>query len=60
MVLDDGAGVHRSYIATEANYRALRSAELNNAIVPLVGNFAGDASAINASRRGVSRIARRP
>jgi hypothetical protein len=42
MVLDDGAGVHRSYIANEANYRALRSAELNNAIVPLVGNFAGD------------------
>jgi hypothetical protein len=42
MVLTDGAGGHRSYIATEANYRALREMELNNAIVPLVGNFAGD------------------
>jgi hypothetical protein len=42
MVLDDGAGIHRSYIANEQNYRALRAAELNNAIVPLVGNFAGD------------------
>ena len=34
--------MHRSYIASEANYRVLREAELNNAIVPLVGNFAGD------------------
>lgn len=42
MVLDDGKGTHRSYIASEANYRALRQHELDNAIVPLVGNFAGD------------------
>ena len=42
MVQTDGAGVHRSYIASETNYRALREAELANAIVPLVGNFAGD------------------
>lgn len=42
MVQTDGAGVHRSYIASEANYRVLRQAELDNAIVPLVGNFAGD------------------
>lgn len=42
MVQTDGQGVHRSYIANEANYRALRDAEMNNAIVPLVGNFAGD------------------
>jgi hypothetical protein len=42
MVLTDGAGGHRSYIASEANFRALREMELNNAIVPLVGNFAGD------------------
>ena len=42
MVQTDTAGVNRSYIASEANYRALRDAELNNAIVPLVGNFAGD------------------
>jgi hypothetical protein len=42
MIQTDGAGGHRSYIANEANYRALREMELNNAIVPLVGNFAGD------------------
>lgn len=42
MVQDDGAGVNRSYIASEANYKVLRDAELDNAIVPLVGNFAGD------------------
>jgi hypothetical protein len=42
MVLTDGAGAHRSYIANEANYHALREAELGNAIIPLVGNFAGD------------------
>ncbi len=37
----DSAGVHRSYTATEANYRALRRMELDNLIVPLVGDFAG-------------------
>jgi hypothetical protein len=42
MVLNDGQGTQRSYIATEANYRALRQHELDNAIVPLVGNFAGE------------------
>jgi hypothetical protein len=42
MIQTDGAGAHRSYIASEANFRALRQMELNNAIVPLVGNFAGD------------------
>jgi hypothetical protein len=42
MIQTDGAGAYRSYIASEANYRALRAAELNNAIVPLVGNFAGE------------------
>lgn len=42
MVQTDGAGGQRSYIAGEANYRTLREMEVNNAIVPLVGNFAGD------------------
>ncbi len=42
MVQTDRTGGHRSYIANEANYRALREMELNNAIVPLAGNFAGD------------------
>ncbi|HVX38444.1 MAG TPA: hypothetical protein VHB25_02635 [Gemmatimonadaceae bacterium] len=37
----DSDGVHRSYLASEANYRALRQMELDNRIVPLVGDFAG-------------------
>jgi hypothetical protein len=42
MIQTDGQGAHRAYIASEANYRALREMEMNNQIVPLVGNFAGD------------------
>ncbi len=42
MVQTDGQGGHRSYIASEANYRTLREMELNNVVVPLVGNFAGE------------------
>jgi hypothetical protein len=41
MVQDDGQGVKRSYLATEANYRVLRDMHMNNLIVPLVGDFAG-------------------
>ncbi len=37
----DSAKVHRSYLATEANFRALKELEVNNLIVPLVGDFAG-------------------
>ena len=37
----DSAGVHRSYMATEANFRALKEVEVNNLLVPLVGDFAG-------------------
>ena len=39
---NDGRGVQRSYLATEDNYRTLRDLELNNLIVPLVGDFAGE------------------
>ena len=39
---NDGAGVNRSYLATEANFRALKDMEERNLIVPLTGNFAGD------------------
>ena len=38
----DGAQVDHGYLATEANYRALRDLEERNLIVPLTGNFAGD------------------
>ena len=37
----DGRGEHRSYLASEDQFQALREIEKNNAIVPLVGNFAG-------------------
>ena len=37
----DGHGEHRSYLASEDQFRALSEIEKNNAIVPLVGNFAG-------------------
>jgi hypothetical protein len=41
MVVDDGAGTQKSFLATEANYRIVRNMELKNLIVPLVGDFAG-------------------
>ena len=31
----------RSYLATEANFRTLKEMEVNNLVVPLVGDFAG-------------------
>jgi hypothetical protein len=37
----DSAGVRHSYMATEANFRALKGLELNNLVVPVVGDFAG-------------------
>ena len=41
MIADDGSGVERSYLATEANYDALRDLEQRNLIVPIVGDFGG-------------------
>jgi len=38
---DDGRGAQQSYLASESRYAALRAMELANAIVPVVGNFAG-------------------
>lgn len=37
----DSARLPRSYMATEANFRALKDLELRNLVVPLVGDFAG-------------------
>ena len=42
LVETDGLGTNRSYLATEANYRALKDMEERNLIVPLTGNFAGE------------------
>jgi hypothetical protein len=41
MVIDDGAGQFRSYLASEENYRFVRDMEKKNLIIPLVGDFAG-------------------
>jgi hypothetical protein len=41
MAEDDGAGVQRSYLATEENFRALKDLETRNLVVPVVGNFSG-------------------
>jgi hypothetical protein len=37
----DSQGVQRGFLATEANFRALQDVQRRNAIVPLVGDFAG-------------------
>ena len=42
MTETDGQGEHRSYLASEEQYRILRDLERNNAIVPVVGDFGGD------------------
>jgi hypothetical protein len=49
----DAAGAPRSYLASEAQYRALRDLEMRNLIVPVVGNFAGP-----KALRGVGRYVR--
>ena len=38
----DGQGEHRSYLASEENFRIVREYQRNNAIVPVVGDFGGD------------------
>ena len=38
---DDGTGVRRGYLASEASFRLLKNMHQQNLIVPLVGNFAG-------------------
>lgn len=39
---DDGAGVNRSFLGSEAVYRALRVMHERNLIVPVTGDFAGE------------------
>jgi hypothetical protein len=46
----DGAGLNHSYLASEANYRALKNMEERNLIVPLTGNFAGDKAVRSAGQ----------
>jgi hypothetical protein len=42
MMETDALGAHRSYLASEENYRVLRDLETNNLLVPIVGDFAGE------------------
>jgi hypothetical protein len=41
MTQTDDRGEHHSYLASEARFRILVELEKNNAIIPVVGNFAG-------------------
>ena len=41
MTATDGAGVNRSYLANEANWRVLKDLEVKNLLVPVVGDFGG-------------------
>ncbi len=41
MVANDGAGVQRGFLATEARFRFMRDLEMRNLIVPVVGDFGG-------------------
>jgi hypothetical protein len=50
MLETDGTGSDRSYLATEANFRALKDLEERNLIVPLTGNFAGDKAVRSAGQ----------
>jgi hypothetical protein len=42
MTATDKAGHNWSYLASEADYQAVREMEMKNLIVPLVGDFAGE------------------
>jgi hypothetical protein len=41
MLLDDGQGMNRSYLADDDSFRLLKEMQAKNLIVPLVGNFGG-------------------
>ncbi|MGH7668180.1 MAG: hypothetical protein ACRENQ_01705, partial [Gemmatimonadaceae bacterium] len=41
MLQTDSAGVNRSYLGSEARYRAIRNFEAANLLVPVVGDFGG-------------------
>ena len=44
MLETDGAGAHRSYLASEANYRVVKDLESRNLVVGLTGDFTGPKS----------------
>jgi hypothetical protein len=42
MLETDEGGVNHSYMASEENFQAIRRLEVENRIVPIVGDFAGE------------------
>jgi hypothetical protein len=50
MQATDGVGTNHAYLASNENYQALRELEMNNRVIPVVGDFAGD-KAIRAVAR---------
>jgi hypothetical protein len=50
MTETDNEGERRSYLASEEGFQLLKAYEMKNAIVPLVGDFAGD-KALRAAGR---------
>jgi hypothetical protein len=53
VAMDDGEGVNRGYLASEDSYGQIRAMQLRNAIVPVVGDFAG-AKALRAVGKWVN------
>jgi len=41
MMADDGNGEHRSYLASEENFKVLKDLESKNLLVPVIGDFGG-------------------
>jgi len=41
MMADDGKGLSRGFLASDASFRVLKDLETKNLLVPVVGNFAG-------------------
>jgi hypothetical protein len=41
MMLTDREGVHRSFLATEENFKTVQQLQKKNLLIPIVGNFAG-------------------
>ena len=42
MLEDDGAGLNRGWLGSEAAFRVVKEYQNRNLIVPIVGDFAGD------------------
>ena len=47
---ENGDGENQSYMASEENFRTVKKLELENRIVPLVGDFAGDKALRSVAR----------